>query len=229
MLSPAVLRVLRRKVAQAADDAFEVGADLREHVGDGARVAAEDLQPALRVGLGDPDRVPQSRTGEAHHAFAGVLQAHRHQAGQQVRRMRDEPDGPSCAAACMTTGTAPHIVTSSSAALSVSVPVSGVGVSTQVRPSNRSARTASGPFRDAPAIGWPPRTAGGGTAMIARSTAPRGASTPRHQCRPRPCRRRIDVAEVDGDAPRPQREGYGRADESRADDERGVHDAASVS
>ncbi len=62
----------------------------------------------------------------------------------------------SCASASITTGTARHSATSSSARLSTSVSVAGVGLSTQGRPSNRSAVAASGPDRSRPAIGCVP-------------------------------------------------------------------------
>ncbi|CAM5255094.1 hypothetical protein SFUMM280S_06883 [Streptomyces fumanus] len=63
----------------------------------------------------------------------------------------------SWASASITTGTAAQCETSSRARFSTSVSVSPVGVSTQGRPSNRSAVAASGPDFSRPDIGWVPR------------------------------------------------------------------------
>ncbi len=62
----------------------------------------------------------------------------------------------SWASASMTTGTALQSATSSRARLRTSVSVSLVGVSTQGRPSKRSAVAARGPERSLPAMGCVP-------------------------------------------------------------------------
>ena len=143
--------------AQRPHRLVEVGGDLGEHVGDRARVGGEDVDPHPR------GRRRRSGSRPGCPARTAVRRPPRRPPGG--RRPCWRPGAGMCetsatarswASASMTTGTARQSETSSRARFSTSVSVSRVGVSTQGRPSKRSAVAASGPDCSRPDIGCVP-------------------------------------------------------------------------
>ena len=151
-------RPRRRTAGRAGPDRLvEVGGDVGEHVGDRAGVRGEDVDPhpgseaAIRVTSRMP--CPHSRTAASSACSSRAATMLETSCGH----VRDEGDGPVVGVRVHhdRDGTA-RATTSSRARLSTSVSVSRVGVSTQGRPSKRSAVAASGPDCSRPDIGCVP-------------------------------------------------------------------------
>ncbi len=80
--------------AQGPYGLLQVGGDAGEDVGHGPGVGGEDVDPHARVGGGDAGDVADALAAQAHGGLVGVPQAGGDQAGEQLRGVRDERDGP---------------------------------------------------------------------------------------------------------------------------------------
>ena len=79
--------------SRAPTTRVEVGHEVGEHLAHGRGVAGEDLGPQAGVAGGDPGDVAQALPGEGHRGVVEPLEPGGHEAGRELRHVRDRRDG----------------------------------------------------------------------------------------------------------------------------------------